>query len=545
MIQTFLQSISRQVRGLHKAAYLLGFFTLISQLLGLVRDRLLAASFGAGTTLDIYYAAFKIPDLILVLGASIASISILVPYLTKKIKEGREEGERFIDAIFTVFSVFIIVISILVWIAAPYLSSIFFPGLSEGTSSDMLVMLTRILLLSPILLGISNLFASIVQVHHRFLVYAIAPVLYNLGIIAGIVFFYPTFGLAGLGYGVVLGAALHAGVQLPAVIREGLLPRLTISINWDEIRRVIFISIPRAFTMSVTHIILIVLVGLASIMGEGSITIFNFSYNIQSVPLGIIGVSYSLAAFPELSRMYAYGELDLFVGKIVEVTLYILALALPAAILFVVLSGPIIEVLFGVGSFGRDAVHATSGSLALFALSIPAQSLQLLLIRAYYAAGMTKKPLLVITFGGGLTILSAYALNALFRDVASVQVFFSSLFGTDTVFLQALVLPLSYSIGMIVTAFLLWVMFIRDFGRQFSLKSVGSTIAEILVATLATGIVVYFIYALIEPASTRTLPVLIAGLIAGFAGLVSGALVLIGFGNRAIGGVVRILKGRI
>lgn len=545
MLERFLQSISRQVRGLHKAAYLLGFFTLISQLLGLVRDRLLASSFGAGTTLDIYYAAFKIPDLILVLGASVASISILVPYLTKKLEEGKSEGERFIDEIFTVFSIFIVTIGILVWIAAPYLTSIFFPGLSEGTSSEQLILLTRILLLSPILLGVSNLFASIVQVHHRFLVYALAPVLYNLGIIFGVVFLYPYFGISGLGYGVVLGAALHAGIQIPAVIREGFLPRFRFRINWNEIRRIVFISIPRAFTMSVTHIILIVLVGLASIMGEGAITVFNFSYNIQSVPLGIIGVSYSLAAFPELSRMFAHGDIDNFVGRIVEVTLYILTLALPAAILFMVLSGPIIEVLFGVGAFGREAVQATSGALTLFALSIPAQSMQLLLIRAYYAAGMTKKPLLIITFGGGLSILSAYGFYALFQDSTMVQMYLGSIFGVEAELLQILVLPLSYSIGMIVTAFLLWVMFIRDFGKQFSLRSVRNTIAEIVVGTVVVGMVAYFVYMLIEPSSTRTLPVLIAGLVSGFAALAAGALVLVSFENKALGGVIRILKGRI
>ncbi|MEX0935078.1 MAG: murein biosynthesis integral membrane protein MurJ [Candidatus Paceibacterota bacterium] len=544
MFERFIQSISRQVRGLHKAAYLLGFFTFISQLLGLVRDRLLASSFGAGTTLDIYYAAFKIPDLILVLGASVASISILVPYLTKKLQEGREEGERFIDAIFTVFSFFIIVIGVIVWIAAPYLTSIFFPGLSGGESGETLILLTRILLLSPVLLGISNLFASIVQVHNRFLVYAIAPVLYNLGIIFGVVILYPIFGIAGLGYGVVLGAAFHAGIQAPAVIREKLFPRFTLGINWEEIRRVVFISIPRAFTMSVTHIILIVLIGLASIMGEGSITIFNFSYNIQSVPLGIIGVSYSLAAFPELSRMFARGESETFVGRIVEVMVYILALALPAAILFVVLSGPIIEVLFGVGAFGQEAVRATSGALALFALSIPAQSVQLLLIRGYYAAGMTKKPLLIITFGGGLSILSAYALNALFRDTVLVPALFGAVFGADIAYLQTLILPLSYSLGMIVTAFLLWVMFVRDFGT-YSIEKLGTTLLEIVYATAIVGIVAYGVYALIEPQSTRTLPVLLAGLTAGFSGLVCGIFVLTAFKNKALEGLNRILRGNI
>jgi putative peptidoglycan lipid II flippase len=208
MWQSIKQFFNTKISGLHQAAYILGFFTFLSQLIGLVRDRLLAYSFGASRTVDVYYAAFKIPDLVLVVGGSIVSIAVLVPFLTRKLNEDYEAAKRFIDAVFTAFFIGIVLLSTLLFILMPWLAPKVFPGIDDPALQSDLILLGRMFLLSPVFLGISNIFASIVQVYKRFIIYALSPILYNFGIIIGIVALYPVFGIGGLGLGVIIGCML-------------------------------------------------------------------------------------------------------------------------------------------------------------------------------------------------------------------------------------------------------------------------------------------------------------------------------------------------
>jgi len=303
-----------EVSGLHQAAFLLGTFAILSQVLALIRDRLFAHSLGAGTTLDLYYAAFRIPDFIFVSIASLVSITVLIPLITERMHEDKEKIRSFINNIFTAFLIGIVLVSVVAFFFIPSLSASIFPGFSAEEHS-VLVTLTRILLLSPILLGISNLFGSITQTFRRFFVYALSPVFYNIGIIVGMLFFYPVWGISGLVWGVVLGALLHLSIQIPVVVRQHLMPRLIFSLDRSLLRRVVLLSLPRTLGLSAHHIAFIVLVGLASLMVEGSISIFSLSWNLQSVPLAIIGVSYSVAAFPTLARLYSSSEVEKFVDR--------------------------------------------------------------------------------------------------------------------------------------------------------------------------------------------------------------------------------------
>ena len=176
MMRRFLQFLNREIAGLHEAAYLLGFFALCSQILALVRDRILAFQFGASNTLDLYYAAFRIPDILFVTVASIVSISVLIPYLVERFEKGYSEAKEFIDTVFSFFACFMVVSGILAFFLAPYLMRLLFPAFAASDSFPSLISLTRILLLSPVFLGFSNLLASITQIHRRFFVYAASPV---------------------------------------------------------------------------------------------------------------------------------------------------------------------------------------------------------------------------------------------------------------------------------------------------------------------------------------------------------------------------------
>src|SRR3989344_5453539 len=192
MVKKLFSLFSREWNGLHEAAFLLGTFALTSQILALFRDRLLAHLFGASQTLDVYYAAFRIPDFVFAGIASFMSALVLIPLLTKRAGESDARAQKFLNDIFTVFFTILVAVSAGIFVLVPVLVSKLFPGFNSIEQTE-LAMMTRLLLLSPILLGLSNLFGSVTQMLHKFFAFAVAPVLYNIGIISGAYFFYPTF----------------------------------------------------------------------------------------------------------------------------------------------------------------------------------------------------------------------------------------------------------------------------------------------------------------------------------------------------------------
>src|SRR3990167_3551152 len=261
MVRKILGFLYRETNTINQAALLLGLFAFLSQVLAFLRDRLLAHIFGAGSELDIYFAAFRIPDLIFVAVASVVSLSVLIPFIIEEESRGSEALRSFINDIFSFFSVLIIIISGLTFFLMPVVSKILFKGFSDATLAEV-IFISRILLLSPILLGFSNLLGSLVQAYNRFTIYALAPLLYNAGIIIGIIFIATRLGIVGVAVGVIIGAGLHALVQVPFIVRQGLLPRFSFRFNPALIARVVKISLPRTLTLSMSAISMIFLVSL-------------------------------------------------------------------------------------------------------------------------------------------------------------------------------------------------------------------------------------------------------------------------------------------
>lgn len=518
---------SKKIPGLHQAAFILGFFTLLSQLLGLIRDRLLAYSFGAGRTVDVYYAAFKIPDLVLVVGGSIVSISVLVPFLTRKIKDSKVDAERFIDAIFTAFFIGVTILSVGLFFAMPWLAPTVFPGIDDPALQADLILLGRIFLLSPIILGISNIFASIVQVYKRFLLYAMSPILYNLGIIIGIIVLYPLFGVAGLGLGVVIGVLLHAGIQVPFIVRQSFLPRFRWLKDMRPVWRVMKSSLPRTFTLSINKLSMLVLVSFASTLSAGSIAIFNFAFNLQSAPMAIVGASYSLAAFPALAQYFADKNMGKFMAEIKTAVRHVLFWSLPLVALFVVLRAQIVRTILGAGEFGWAATRLTAASLALFAVSVAAQSLVLVFVRAFYAADDTKTPLFAGIISGVVIVGGAFGLMQLFRSDSVVRFFLENLLRVEGVSgTSVLALPLAYSLGMIVNTGLLWTAFRWQIGRLWS--RVRETVFHAAAGAVLAGFGAHFGLLVFSRYLdlTQALHVFLQGLLAGVFGIAVGVLTL-------------------
>jgi putative peptidoglycan lipid II flippase len=543
MVKRIVRMVNGEIRGLHEAAYLLGGFALLSQLLALVRDRLLAASFGAGHTLDLYYAAFRIPDIIFVSIASLVSVYILIPFLAQKAQVGREAEKNFINSVFSVFTGGILAVSLVVFFFAPLLLRLFFPGLAESELFPELVLLTRIMLLQPIFLGLSNLFGSITQTHRRFLLYAISPLLYNLGIIMGVLVLYPIFGLMGLGLGVVAGAILHLLAQVPFIVRSGFAPRIVLDPDWNDIKRVMALSLPRALALSAHQFALLVLMGVASVFTVGSIAVFNLAYNLQSVPLSIIGVSYSVAAFPTLAQLFTSGKRSDFFSQIVEAVRHILFWSLPAIVLFVVLRAQIVRVILGAGVFDWTETRLVAAALALFVISLAAQGLVLLFVRGYYAMGDTKTPLVVNVLTALCVVLFALLLASLFERMPAFQSIVETLLRVEGIpGTEILMLPLGYTLALLLCAIAFWTLFQRDFSRFWS--AVSQSVWQSAVSALVMGIAAHQLLDVFDDAfDINTFwGIFLQGLLAGLGGIIVGIILLLLMKNHELSEISRALR---
>ncbi|MFA6919458.1 MAG: lipid II flippase MurJ [Candidatus Paceibacterota bacterium] len=341
-----LRVFGKEFGSINQAAVLLGVFAFLSQILGLFRDRFIAHFIGPSASLDAYYAAFRIPDLIFISIASLASITVLIPFIVSKMSGEKvtEEAKKFLNDIFTVFFIAIVSVSFIAFILMPYIVFLIAPGFSS-VMQEKVIELSRIMLLSPILLGFSNLFGTITQLFRKFFIYALSPIFYNFGIILGVLFIYPIFGIYGLAMGVVLGALMHFLIQAFASSGCGFAPKFSFSINFKDIKKAVLISLPRTLGLSFNNIALILIISFASFLKGGSISIFNLSLNLQSVPLGIIGLSYAVAAFPTLTKSYSSGKIDDFKIHLKSAARQIIFWSLPITFLFIVLRAQIVRVI--------------------------------------------------------------------------------------------------------------------------------------------------------------------------------------------------------
>ena len=488
MVERFVSTVYKEIRGLHQAAYILAFFTIGSQFLALIRDRVLAHEFGAGPELDLYYTAFRIPDVLYVLFASTLSVYVLIPFVAKKLESSSEAARAFLSQFLTLFMVCYGVMAALAIVFAPAIVHFFFPGFVGSEST--LVLLIRLLLIQPLLLGISSLFGVVTQLEHRFILYAISPLLYNLGIIMGAVLLYPHFGIAGLIMGVIAGAAGHVCIQLPSILKSPLRPGLSFRWHRADIVGVLRMSLTRAVTLSLHQIVLLGLVGFASSMAAGSVSVLQFAYNLQSVPLSIIGVSYSVAAFPLLAQLYAEGKHDELRRNVTTALKHIVFWSLPVMALLIVIRAQFVRTILGSGAFDWSDTRLTAAILAVFMLSLAAQAFHLFVVRALYAVGNTRIPFYVTLFSSALALIAAFFLYMIFLSNSSLATVLTGILRLEGVpGIEVLALPMGYSIALIVHSTVLF--FAAQRFIFVSPRELGLSFAQALVASVAGGYVAY------------------------------------------------------
>jgi putative peptidoglycan lipid II flippase len=533
-IKRILQS---QTQGLHQAAYLLGFFAVLSQLCALIRDRLLAHTFGAGVELDIYYSAFRLPDIMFVLLVTFFSVSVLVPLIVERLNN-KKELKRYFDSVFTFVCLCAIVIFVGAWISAPYFLKLLVPELFNQYS-DTIVSITRILLIQPLLLSLSGFFGSFAQAQKHFLLYALSPVMYNIGIILGIVILYPLFGLIGLGFGVVSGAFLHLIILLPIVLKT-YTPRFS-KIYFTDIKYLIFHSIPRTFSLLSNQLLLVCITFFAGLLVTGSIAIFNFSYNLQSVPLAIIGVSYSLAAFPTLALFFKEKKFDEFYELLSRAVRHVFFWSLPVMALFIVLRAQIVRTVLGSGNFDWNETMLVAAALAIFTLSIVTQSASSVLIRAYYAMNRTFYPFVCVFISFLITIACMCVLFIPGIKDSSFMFYVENFLKVEnTVSSLVLIIPMAFTVGQWVQ-FTLLILGMRQLKILFS-KQFMISISQSLLGAGTIAIVAYFMLQFLSGVFDLNtfLGIAFQGFFAGVSGIFAGIIFLLLIGNKEIQTIVHV-----
>ncbi len=547
MPKKIITFFNREFNGINEAALLLGGFALLSQILGLIRDRILASYIGPGPVLDIYYAAFRIPDFLYISIASLASVTVLLPFLINKVKEddNNHNAKEFLNNVFSAYIFFMIISCIIIAILMPYLASYIAPGFSESQISS-LIMTSRIMLLSPIFIGFSNLIGSVTQLFKNFFVFSLSPIFYNLGILFGILYLYPIFGVYGLAYGVIIGAVMHLCIQIPSVINHGLFPKLIFKIKWKEIIEVMKLSLPRTLALSCNSLAFIVLISMASTLKQGSISLFTFSYNLQSVPVGIIGISYSVAAFPVLAKAFSANDMDKFINSILGTARQIIFWSLPIIALIVVLRAQIVRVILGSNAFSWADTRLTAASIALFIISLVSQSLVLLFVRGYYAASNTRKPLFVNIFSSFMVIIFALLILQTFKYYPNVlnllEIILRVKNVSGTIMLS---LPIAYALGSLMNFFLIWYLFKKDYLKNSRLLLI-KTFTESFIGALTMGIFAYISLNFFSTIFTLDsfIGILSQGFISGIIGIIFGLFVLYILKNNELLSVTKALTNK-
>ncbi len=424
MLRFLPRLFHRQTSHVTSAAILLGGASLVSRGIGLVRDRLLASHFGAGASLDAYYAAFRWPDALynlLIVGALTAGF---IPVLAEcHAQEGEKAAAQFAGRILSLVAAVMALVSLALIALAPWIVPATVVGFSPEQIAETIT-LTRLMALSPLLLGISAVMGGVLQATKRFIAFATAPIFYNLGIIFGITCLAPSWGIRGVAIGVVIGAGLHALVQAWPVLRAQ-----TLILDWPNfrdirLRRVLSLMGPRTIGLGITQLNLVILLALASSLEDGSVSVLSFANNVQSVPLGLIGISFAVAALPALAEAAAKKDRAQTTQLVTSITRQVLFLVIPLAAWLILLRIQAVRLLLGQGAFDWNDTRQTALLVGWFAISLPAQALIPLFARVWYAHQQARIPLLIGVVAEAVNIASAFLLRK-YVGVAGLAIAFS------------------------------------------------------------------------------------------------------------------------
>lgn len=448
----FNKFLNRETNSISAGGMIFAFSALLSRILGLVRDRLLANQFGAGEVLDVYYASFQIPDFfynLFILGTlSVAFIPVFTGYIQNGERQKfSEDALTFANTILNLVFLLMGTGCFMLIIFAPYILRFIVPGFSGEKYADT-VMMTRVMLFSPFFFSISSVFGSMLTSFRRFIVISIAPILYNTGIIFGVIFLAPRFGIRGLAFGVISGAFLHMFVQFASTKYLGFRYKKIIDIKSSGIKKFTRLFIPRIISMDLSQVSILVANIFGSILSGGSIAVFNLANNIQSLPLGLFGISLASAAFPHLSEAASEKNYKKFRENLSKTSRKIIFFMLSAGVILFIFSQPIVKLLLSTGKFSAKEAVLTSAVLSCFCLGLFPQGLIPLFLRAFYSLQDTVTPLVINIVSIIIDVFASFLFVRLLGSPGWINKFIYDYFGLlGTEDIRVLGLALGFSLA--------------------------------------------------------------------------------------------------
>jgi putative peptidoglycan lipid II flippase len=391
----FKRLITRQQTSILGAAFVIASMVAASRILGLIRNRLLTDRF-TETQLDPYFAAFRIPNFvfeILVMGAiSVAFIPVFTYFVSK---DQREEAFKVASSVINISVLILGFLSFIFFIFTPQIVHVLVPGFSPEKQT-LVASFARIMIIFQVFpLVVGNFFTGILQSFKQFLIPALAPVVYNVGSILGIIFLTPYYGLYGPVYGIVIGAFLFFIIQIPVLSHLGYKHSFVFDIQRKGVRTIARLMIPRTVSIAASQIDATVDIVLASLLGAGSVTIFTLAQQLSLVPLGLFGLPIAQAALPTFSEYAARGDHTKLKESLLTSLHQILFFILPSAMFLIVMKVPIVRLVYGADLFTWSATVLTGRTLAFFAASLFAQAIVHLLSRAFFALHDSKTPVII------------------------------------------------------------------------------------------------------------------------------------------------------
>jgi len=496
-----LSMLLRRQTNILSAAFVIMITIILSQVLGLVRQRLLASIFGASNTLGVYLASSRLPDFLFQLIIAGALSSAFIPIFSGFLAKNKKQDAYKLGSTLITFSLFVfIILGFFLFIFADYFSKLMAPGFSPSQIS-LMGNLTRIIIFGELLFIIGSFLSAILQSYNRFFISGIAAALYNLGIILGIVFLSPFLGIYSAAYGVILGALIFVLAQIPSIKKVGFSFKPSFSLKDSGVMEVINLMWPRTLGIGIFQLGTVATVTLVSFLPNPgrNYVIFDYAQILSFAPIVLFGQSIAQAAFPMLSKE----KDDLLEFRTIFTTSFnqILYLMLPISALFLVLRIPIVRLIFGAGAFDWQATVLTGRTLAFFSISLFAQGLVYLVARGFYALHDAKTPLYVGAFSTALML----GLGFLFISVYHL--------GVEGI-------AFAFSLGNIINFLLLFIFL--DKKVKFDKISMSISIGKIFIATFFTGFALYIPIKLLDQLvfdTTKTINLIILTGIASLAGL--------------------------
>ncbi len=499
--------LQKQTSILSAALVLMGT-VILSQILGIFRQRLLGSTFGVSDTLGVYLVSSKLPDFLFQLIIAGALSSAFIPVFTDFLSKNRSEDANKMASTLLFFGfIFFGAVSIVLFIFAPFSLQLINPGAGYTTSHmDLMANLMRIIIFGQMIFLVATFFSAVLQSHNHFFIPGIAAATYNLGIILGIYILSPMTGIYAPAVGVVIGALIYTVFQIPSIRSVGFHFKPSLSFNTPGVREVTKLMWPRTLSLLIFQLGTIMTVSLISFLPSAgrNYVIFDYAQTLAFAPVVLFGQTIAQAAFPVLSR--EKDRLDIFRTTFMTSFNQMLYLVLPVSVLFLVLRIPIVRLVYGAGKFDWDATVFMGRTLAFFALSLFAQALIYLVSRAFYAVHDTKTPLIV----GAVSTFLMLALSFLFisfwsTNLQSLAEIYTSKFRLIPVGIESI--AMAFSVASIFNLIVLLILLNRKI-HIFSVSSFWFPQIKIFSSVILMGFAIYIPIKLLDQLvfdTTRTI----------------------------------------